>query len=182
MTVRFLFTQSLSAKVYWIFPATLGNSMTVTTLVCVINDSIQYYMLSIACQALDSACNYQMQVLICLVTSRALRARKGRKLIKWLKCDTVIFKMADRPLFIRLSMPSGLEDALEGLAREVLRSQPKDMLEFSAQYFEGLLRTRNKGNYSICIPWIFLSSVPKLSKIFAQLNNRFRFMIFPRLV
>merc|ERR1712088_254535 len=57
---------------------------------------------------------------------------------------TVIFKMADRPLFIRLSMPSGLEDALEGLAREVLRAQPKDMLEFSAQYFEGLLRTRNK--------------------------------------
>ena len=55
--------------------------------------------------------------------------------------------MADRPLFIRLSMPSGLEDALEGLAREVLRSQPKDMLEFSAQYFEGLLRTRNKGKF-----------------------------------
>jgi hypothetical protein len=42
-------------------------------------------------------------------------------------------------------MPSGLEDALEGLAREVLRDQPKDMLEFSAQYFEGLLKTRNKG-------------------------------------
>ena len=60
---------------------------------------------------------------------------------------TVFFKMADRPLFIRLSMPSGLEDALEGLAREVLRAQPKDMLEFSAQYFEGLLRTRNKGMY-----------------------------------
>ena len=58
---------------------------------------------------------------------------------------TVVLKMADRPLFIRLSMPSGLEDALEGLAREVLRSQPKDMLEFSAQYFEGLLRSRNKG-------------------------------------
>ena len=55
--------------------------------------------------------------------------------------------MADRPLFIRLSMPSGLEDALEGLAREVLRAQPKDMLEFSAQYFEGLLKTRNKGMY-----------------------------------
>ena len=57
--------------------------------------------------------------------------------------------MADRPLFIRLSMPSGLEDALEGLAREILRAQPKDLLEFSADYFEGLLRSRNKGNYSI---------------------------------
>ena len=53
--------------------------------------------------------------------------------------------MADRPLFIRLSMPSGLEDALEGLAREILRSQPKDMYEFAAQYFEGLLTKRNKG-------------------------------------
>ena len=51
--------------------------------------------------------------------------------------------MADRPLFIRLSMPSGLEDALEGLAREVLRAQPKDLLEFSADYFEGLLRSRH---------------------------------------
>ena len=61
---------------------------------------------------------------------------------------TVFFKIADRPLFIRLSMPSGLEDSLEGLAREVLRAQPKDMLEFSAQYFEGLLRTRNKGMYT----------------------------------
>ena len=64
------------------------------------------------------------------------------------KTVTVFFKMADRPLFIRLSMPSGLEDSLEGLAREVLRAQPKDMLEFSAQYFEGLLRTRNKGMYT----------------------------------
>ena len=62
---------------------------------------------------------------------------------------TVVLKMADRPLFIRLSMPSGLEDALEGLAREVLRSQPKDMLEFSAQYFEGLLRSRNKGIHNL---------------------------------
>ena len=42
-------------------------------------------------------------------------------------------------------MPSGLEDALEGLAREILRSQPKDMYEFAAQYFEGLLIKRNKG-------------------------------------
>ena len=55
--------------------------------------------------------------------------------------------MADRPLFIRLSMPSGLEDALEGLAREILRSQPKDMYEFAAQYFERLLRKRNLGEF-----------------------------------
>jgi hypothetical protein len=63
--------------------------------------------------------------------------------------------MADRPLFIRLSMPSGLEDALEGLAREILRSQPKDLYEFSAQYFEGLLRKRHKGK----VECVFLKKI-----------------------
>ena len=52
---------------------------------------------------------------------------------------------ADKPLFIRLSLPSGLEESLEGLAREVLRSQPKNIYEFAAEHFEELLRKRNKG-------------------------------------
>ena len=51
----------------------------------------------------------------------------------------------DKPLFIRLSLPSGLEESLEGLAREVLRSQPKNIYEFAAEHFEELLRKRNKG-------------------------------------
>ena len=55
--------------------------------------------------------------------------------------------MADRPLIIRLRVPCGLEDALEGLAREILRSKPKDMYEFAAQYFERLLRKRNIGEF-----------------------------------
>ena len=54
----------------------------------------------------------------------------------------------DKPLFIRLSLPSGLEESLEGLAREVLRSQPKNIYEFAAEHFEELLRKRNKGNKS----------------------------------
>jgi len=54
--------------------------------------------------------------------------------------------MADRPMFIRLSLPIGLEDSLEGLAREVLRSKPKDIYSFAADYFEDLLRKRNEGN------------------------------------
>lgn len=54
--------------------------------------------------------------------------------------------MADRPMFIRLSLPIGLEDSLEGLAREVLRSKPKDIYSFAADYFEDLLRKRNDGN------------------------------------
>ena len=53
--------------------------------------------------------------------------------------------MADRPLFIRLSLPGGLEDTLEGLAREVLRNKPKNIYEFAADYFEELLRKRNEG-------------------------------------
>ena len=55
--------------------------------------------------------------------------------------------MADRPLIIRLRVPCGLEDALERLAREILRSKPKDMYEFAAQYFERLLRKRNIGEF-----------------------------------
>ena len=55
--------------------------------------------------------------------------------------------MADRPLIIRLRVPCGLEDALEGLAREILRSKPKYMYEFAAQYFERLLRKRNIGEF-----------------------------------
>jgi hypothetical protein len=57
--------------------------------------------------------------------------------------------MADRPLFIRLSLPGGLEDTLEGLAREVLRSKPKNIYEFAADYFEDLLRKRNDGESAV---------------------------------
>ncbi|XP_040568374.1 uncharacterized protein [Lepeophtheirus salmonis] len=51
--------------------------------------------------------------------------------------------MSDRPLFIRLTLPSGLEDILEGLAKEVLRHKPSDIYEFSALHFEDLLRRRD---------------------------------------
>ena len=49
------------------------------------------------------------------------------------------------PLFIRLSLPSGLEESLENLAREVLRSQPENIYQFAAEHFEKQLRERNKG-------------------------------------
>ena len=49
------------------------------------------------------------------------------------------------PLFIRLSLPGGLEESLENLAREVLRTQPDNIYQFAAEHFEGLLRQRNKG-------------------------------------
>ena len=49
-----------------------------------------------------------------------------------------------RPLFIRLTLPGGLEEALEGLAREVLRHQPENILEFAAEHFDLLLRKRTE--------------------------------------
>ena len=51
----------------------------------------------------------------------------------------------ERPLFIRLSLPAGLEESLEGLAREVLRSQPKELYKFAAEHFESKLKNRNQG-------------------------------------
>ena len=52
--------------------------------------------------------------------------------------------MADRPLFIRLNLPSGLEEALESLAREVLRQKPSNIYEFAADHFEELVKRRNE--------------------------------------
>ena len=55
-----------------------------------------------------------------------------------------------RPLFIRLTLPDGLEEALEGLAREVLRHQPENILDFAANHFEQLLKKRGtSGNLEI---------------------------------
>ena len=56
--------------------------------------------------------------------------------------DTMATETQSRPLFIRLTLPDGLEEALEGLAREVLRSQPDNILEFAANHFEQLVKTR----------------------------------------
>jgi hypothetical protein len=45
-----------------------------------------------------------------------------------------------------LSLPPGLEEALEGLAREVLRNKIDNILEFAADYFDNLVQLRgNKG-------------------------------------
>ena len=55
--------------------------------------------------------------------------------------------MADRPLFIRLNLPSGLEEALESLAREVLRQKPQNIYEFAADHFEELVKKRNECKY-----------------------------------
>ena len=48
---------------------------------------------------------------------------------------------------IRLNLPSGLEEALESLAREVLRQKPQNIYEFAADHFEELVKKRNECKY-----------------------------------
>ncbi|XP_077775863.1 sperm surface protein Sp17 isoform X2 [Podarcis muralis] len=47
-------------------------------------------------------------------------------------------------------IPPGFANLLEGLAREVLRSQPVDIPSFAAKYFETLLIEREKSGYDPC--------------------------------
>ena len=43
----------------------------------------------------------------------------------------------------KLKVPPGFQNLLEGLAREVLREQPENLIEFSANYFKNQLAIRN---------------------------------------
>ncbi len=68
---------------------------------------------------------------------------------------------AGRPLFIRLSLPPGLEEALEGLAREILRSKTDNILLFAAEYFENLVQIRgSKGNDILALQRQFRLYIP----------------------
>ncbi|XP_064618209.1 uncharacterized protein LOC135482251 isoform X4 [Liolophura sinensis] len=44
----------------------------------------------------------------------------------------------------KLRVPKGFQNILEGLAREILRSQPNDLFDFGAVYFENLLKVREE--------------------------------------
>ncbi|XP_031989437.1 sperm surface protein Sp17 isoform X1 [Corvus moneduloides] len=46
---------------------------------------------------------------------------------------------------INMRVPAGFRNLLEGLAREVLREQPTDVVAFAAQYFQKLLEQREAG-------------------------------------
>lgn len=43
----------------------------------------------------------------------------------------------------KIRVPLGFEHILEGLAREVLREQPEDIITFAAEYFKKKLLLRN---------------------------------------
>ncbi|XP_045460878.1 putative uncharacterized protein DDB_G0282133 isoform X2 [Harmonia axyridis] len=47
----------------------------------------------------------------------------------------------------RVSVPLGLEELMEGLAKEVILKKPKDIYIFAADYFSRLLRLRDSGLY-----------------------------------
>ena len=67
--------------------------------------------------------------------------------------------VAERPLFIKLNLPDGLEEALEGLAREVLREKPGNIYEFAADYFEELVKKRNEGIRYFPLDFFCFSSI-----------------------
>uniref|UniRef100_T1ITI4 RIIa domain-containing protein n=1 Tax=Strigamia maritima TaxID=126957 RepID=T1ITI4_STRMM len=54
--------------------------------------------------------------------------------------------MADRSDRSRITVPPGFRELLGALCREILRHQPKNIIEFSAQYFEQKLRERDGEN------------------------------------
>ncbi|NXW57113.1 SP17 protein, partial [Eurystomus gularis] len=45
-----------------------------------------------------------------------------------------------------LRLPGGFRNLLEGLALEVLRAQPTDVVAFAAQHFQTLLQQRQDGS------------------------------------
>ncbi|KAJ4448310.1 hypothetical protein ANN_10325 [Periplaneta americana] len=62
------------------------------------------------------------------------------------------------PLFLRVSVPEGMDAALEGLTREVLKQQPRDIYWFAAEHFEKLVQLRDMGGESITIDLALLLS------------------------
>lgn len=65
-------------------------------------------------------------------------------------------KMSGAPLFTRLSLPEGLEEVVEGLAREVIKSQvsePFDIYNFAWKHFSDLVSRKKdlpaKGKYPL---------------------------------
>jgi len=46
----------------------------------------------------------------------------------------------------RMRIPHGFQSLLEGMAKEVLMLQPPDIYDFSAIYFENLLKKRDGNN------------------------------------
>lgn len=46
-------------------------------------------------------------------------------------------------MLLNVAMPPGMSEVLAGLAREVLRHQPRDIYGFAAEHFEKLIELRD---------------------------------------
>ena len=55
----------------------------------------------------------------------------------------------------KLRVPPGFQNLLEGLAREVLREQPPDIVSFAAQYFKSKLVLR-EGEFRKTLTWFWV--------------------------
>ena len=55
-----------------------------------------------------------------------------------------------------LRVPPGFEHILTGLATEVLREQPSDVISFAAEYFKSRLALRQGSLYSVLISGFLL--------------------------
>ncbi len=58
----------------------------------------------------------------------------------------------------KLRVPKGFQSLLVGLSTEVLRSQPRKIHEFAADYFEKLLKRRGKFNIKSIRRFFFLKN------------------------
>jgi hypothetical protein len=61
----------------------------------------------------------------------------------------------------KFPVPDGFQELLADFTREVLRAQPKNILEFAAHYFEGLEKGKkvdlgNRKNDSVSSKYLFL--------------------------
>ena len=49
----------------------------------------------------------------------------------------------------KLRIPNGFQSLLVGLSAEILRSQPRNIIEFAVEYFEKLLQRRDTSKFFI---------------------------------
>lgn len=71
----------------------------------------------------------------CVATARPLVLNSDHHTL----ATTMSMSYADN----KLRVPPGFEHLLQGLAREILRNQPDNLLEFAAQYFRKKLQERD---------------------------------------
>lgn len=50
----------------------------------------------------------------------------------------------------RTEIPRGLDYLAERLVRAVIRAQPKNVHQFAAEFFDGILRQRDQCKYNLC--------------------------------